>query len=52
VQKHRRVHGGRDEDGRVRGEVGRGQEVVGDAARELGDDVGRRGRDDEKLDRL
>jgi hypothetical protein len=52
VLPHRRVHRGRDEDGRVAGEVSGRDEIVGDAARELGDDVGGGGRDDEQIDRL
>ena len=44
---HVHVHGGSDEDGRGGGEVHGGEEIVGDAVGELGEDVGGGGSDDE-----
>src|SRR5690606_8459299 len=46
---HVRVHRGRQQYGRTRGEVQRGQEVVGNTAGELADDVGGGGRNHEQV---
>jgi hypothetical protein len=47
MQPHGRVHRGRDENGRVRGQVSGRQKIIGDAVGELGEDVGGGGRDEQ-----
>ena len=46
---HVHVHGGGDQDRRRRGQVEGGEEVVGNAVGELGQDVGRGGGDDQRV---
>ena len=52
VLPHVDVHGGRDDDGSLRGEIERGEKIVGDAVREFPEDVGGGGRDEKKIDAL
>ena len=49
VVPHVYVHRRRDHNRRRRCEIERGQEIVGDAAREFGEDVGRGGRDQQQI---
>ena len=49
---HVDVHRRRHHDGRLSGDCERREKVVRDAVRELGDDVRRRGRDDQGINRL
>src|SRR6185369_14237099 len=49
---HRRVHSGRNQNGRGAGEVSRAEKVVSDSIREFSDDIRGRGRDDQQIDSL
>ena len=49
---HIHVHGGRDDDGRGGRQIERAEEVVGNALRELRDNIGRSRRDQQAVDRL
>ena len=49
---HVHVHRGRDDDGRGGREIERGQKIAGDSLREVRENVGRGGSDDEGIDRL
>ena len=52
VIPHVDVHRRRDDDRRGGGEIQRGQKIVGDAAREFGEDVGGGGRDEQEIGAL
>ena len=49
VIPHVHVHCGSDEDRRVRGQIHGGEEIVGDAVSEFGQDVGGGRRDDQRV---
>ena len=49
MQPHLSIHGGRDQNGRARGERDRGERVMRQTVRELGDNVRRRRCDEEEI---